>query len=111
MNNFVLAIVTAAGVLAGCVDSAEPVEIGTAPPLVLHQEEDPSGHPVLVSDDRSIEPIELSRSACVCTDNACASDALEETLGCGTCVTVVCDDGRRVGGCVPCPDEIERAVD
>jgi hypothetical protein len=106
-----LLLVAFVAALVGCVDGADPVEIGTAPPLVLHQEEDPSGHPVLVSDDRTIPPIEMARSACICTDNACASEALEETLGCGTCVTVVCDDGRRVGGCVPCPDEVERTVD
>jgi hypothetical protein len=113
MKSFLIAIVVAVGGLAGCVDSGDPVVIGTAPPFVLMETQDPNGRPVLVSDDlagegRESQPIEMPASVCGCETGECAKELLAETFGCGICVTVVCDQGGLRGGCLPCEDDIAR---
>jgi hypothetical protein len=107
MKLFVLVSVAC---LTGCVDDTDAVEIGTAPPFVLQEVDDLSGRPVLVSDDLESPPIPLSQSVCGCADNACAVGVLEEVVGCGVAVTVGCNDGRLLGGWVPCPDRDEQAA-
>jgi hypothetical protein len=96
---FVLALLST----AACVTSPErQVEITAAPPLVLVSPSSAKPLPSEVSEPIN-PPTDPDDSACACQTEQCVSDWLiAHDDYCGLCVTVVCDDGRKLGGCVPC---------
>jgi hypothetical protein len=89
---------------AACVTSPEPkVEITAAPPLVFVPPSSAKPLQSEVSDPGEVPPTTPDDSPCACETAQCVSDWLKANNDyCGLCVTIVCDDGRKLGGCVPC---------
>lgn len=42
-------------------------------------------------------------TACDCSDDSCTIAWIEENMGCGVCVHLLCGAGQYRAGCVPCP--------
>lgn len=94
--------------LAACVSERPDVELGTAPPLVIEEVEHGDRPATMIVDRDSDAPVEIESSACACETADCVHNWIQEEVGCGVCVDMVCADGRRIGGCLPCDGELQR---
>lgn len=104
---------TSAGCEAGMTDSDE------APPYIAEQYENVEdlesriGYELIVPDGQpGTDVIEADGeiaghpgSICECKTRKCREAWVEESLGCGYCLDVVCEDGSQTGACVICPED------